>query len=232
MNLSDNKTRRNSKINRKRMLAMSAILGMVIGLGLTAAVGGGVYYIYQDQADVFSSSAQVEVRNLNAIRSGDTLTITANVKNVGSTALTGIYLADVRTGNDFSITTANAVENIMIRSADHEAGTEDNESYAGSAPLCDDINTPATCTDAAGELRVSGVSYSGGDPASLDGGGTNAIRLTVTMEEDTVAPIVIEEEEAISETVTISDRLTLQLGFESGDDDFLSDVYNTRIRPG
>ena len=222
MNLSNYKTR------RKRTLAVSAVLGMVIGLGITAAVGAGVYYTYQEQADLFSTSAQIEVRNLNAIRSGDTLTITANVKNVGSTALTDVYLANIGAGGEFSITTDNPNDNIEIRSGTHTAFTEVNTSYDGGGDLCDGPLAGADCDPAdEGTLEVSGVSYSSPDGgASLDGGGTNAIRLTVTM--DGLTP----PDNNISNTVTISDRLTLQLGFTSGDDEFLSDVYNTRVRPG
>ena len=225
---------------RKKLLAMSAILGMVIGLGLTAAVGGGLYYIYQEQADLFSTSAQIEVRNLNALRSGDTLTITANVKNVGSTALTDVYLFEARTGDAFSITTSDPSGHVVVSSGDYDAETDVGAAsgdYDTLNELCGLNGASTTCDNDHGRIAFSGISFGTGvansypvASSSLDGGGTTAIRLVVDLP-DTAADVLAGSGE-ISETVTITDRLTLQLGVSSGDDDFLSDIYNTRIRPG
>lgn len=88
---------------RKKLAAVSAVLGMIIGIGVTSAVGGGVYYAFQEQADLFSSSSQVEIRNLNAVRSDSTLTLTGNIKNVGSTSISGIEINSISTGENFIV---------------------------------------------------------------------------------------------------------------------------------
>ena len=96
---------RKTTYKKRRLLAVSAVLGMLIGIGLTAAVGDGVYYAYQQRADLFATS-QLEVRNLNAIRAGDILTVTGNMKNVGFTSITNIQLNEISVGDKFVISRA------------------------------------------------------------------------------------------------------------------------------
>ena len=210
----------------RRLLAVSAVLGMVIGIGLTAAVGGGVYYAYQQQADLFATSSQLEVRNLNAVRSGDTLTITANIKNVGSTSITNLAINEISTGENFRIYDSTSTDdrlNVESLTKVGLAGVSDGTTYhlgvlgtSGEGAIID-------------KPRGFGIN-SGSDDVSLDGGGSTAFQLRINYTDTLIA--ATSGNESIDNSVRISDRLTFQLFFKAGQDQQVSDVYNTRVRPG
>ncbi len=191
--------------SRRKKLAVSSLLGIVIGIGITAAIGGSVFYLFQTQADLFSTSSNVEVRNLSALRSGDMLTISGNVKNVGSTSITNLYISEITTGNDFMIKSVDA--EIIVISKGNETSL---------------VKVPNGSSTVRGE--VIGVS-NGTKQVSLNGGQTVAFKLKVIQEGNS-------RPDAISNTVAISDKLNIQFGYTSGQDSLTSDVYNTRIRPG
>lgn len=210
----------NRKETRKKLAAVSAVLGMIIGIGVTAAVGGGVYYAFQEQADLFSSSSQIEIRNLSAVRNGDTLTITANIKNAGSTAITNLQINEINTGEEFVIFRDSVASgnNLKAKIGSCEVLIDGGGTGAGN----DDCSTTAKGPDVE---RRSGFNNSGaGASVSLDGGASTAFQLKITQSGTTAN---------ISEAVQISDRLTFQLFYTSGqNEEFVSDIYNTRVRPG
>ncbi len=193
--------------HRNKSVALSAILGMVIGLGLTGAAGGGLYYVFQEQSDLFATSSNVEIKNLNAIKRGDELTITANLKNVGSTSITDVHLSELTSGDKYKV-----------------AYTE------GSAPACifkvngalfnisGNVTTNAPRIEIADGISGCTSPSAFSEAVPLQGGQTKALKFTITSAEN--------------DNVLISDRLTIQLSYSSGQDTLQSDIYNTRVRPG
>lgn len=232
----------------KRTVAVSAVLGMIIGIGITAAVGGGVYYIFQEQADLFSSSSQIEIRNLNAVlvedhAGTDTLRVTANIKNVGSTSIGSIEINNISAGRltitdveeckhgGDNPTVGNCIE-IHIgggKGAGNGAGTgnsTDNKVYISSrnqgAAAGDkaDLGSKAGASESTANITgKKGFNLPGGAKVPINGGGSKAFQMIV-------------EGDMIAESISVSDRLTFQLKFESASDEYVSDIYNTRVRPG
>ncbi len=218
---------------RKKLLAVSAVLGMVIGIGITASVGGGVYYAFQEQADLFSTSTQLEIRNVNAIRNGDTLSITANIKNAGSTSVTDIFINEISTGDSFKITDDDREDGRL----NVVSGTSTVESFVNGKTnaQCGIPATPAIpTTEATGDDILDtqkGFSICPTDVSSLDGGASVALQLKVSLPNGT-GNVPVAAGGVISDNITISDRLTMQLAYTSGDDEYVSDIYNTRVKPG
>ena len=91
-----------TKIQRRRLVALSSIVGIMIGIGITVAAGGTLFYTFQSQTDPFTTSSSLEVRNLNAILDDNELRITATVKNSGQTSITAIFI-DTITVSEISI---------------------------------------------------------------------------------------------------------------------------------
>ena len=219
---------------RRKLAAVSAVLGMIIAIGLTAAVGGGVYYTFQEQADLFSSSSQLEVKNFNAIRTDDTLRISANIKNIGSTAVGDMTVGSIISGNNFAfertgensdgdgIYTIKAHDGFVVVTKEDvilkggklhssDGGTEVMTGLSKITPDDDEPDGPA--------VTISGLKQ-------IDGGSTIAMNITFEY------PGPNPSSPLLSKTVKVSDRLIFQLSYTSGTDEFVSDVYNTRIRPG
>ena len=84
-----------TKTQRRRLVALSSIVGIMIGIGITVAAGGTLFYTFQSQTDPFTTSSSLEVRNLNAILKDDTLTLTATVKNSGQTSITEVFIDSI-----------------------------------------------------------------------------------------------------------------------------------------
>ena len=199
--------------HRNKSVALSAILGMVIGLGLTGAAGGGLYYVFQEQSDLFATSSNVEIKNLNAIQRGGELTITANLKNVGSTSITDVHLSELTSGEKYKISYTDGADATDCKykfgntGLNISPGISDNKFTASGGNI----------TQSSVEI-VSGISHCGEEAVPLQGGQTKALKFTI------VSPY--------NNNVLISDRLTIQLSYISGQDTLQSDIYNTRVRPG
>ena len=84
---------------KKKIVALSAIFGIIIGLGVTAAAGGTLYFTFQSQTDPFTASSAVELRNLNVVRDGDTLTVTGVLKNSGQTSISRLWIDNMAVSN-------------------------------------------------------------------------------------------------------------------------------------
>ena len=228
--LTTNRRNRLAANKRKRVAAVSVLLGMLIAIGITVALGAMMYYLFQDQADLFASSSQIEIRNLNAVRAGDTLTITGNIKNVGSTSITNIKINEIISGDGFRI--YDDVTNDC--KLDFESGDDnDIEGIDPKIPTTTSTNKNSDCGDGSSDIEISGSHRTadittvkgfstGNSGASLDGGGSTAFQLKVRYDS---AP------NNIANTVQISDQLNFQLSFTSGNDKFVSDIYNTQVIP-
>jgi hypothetical protein len=191
---------------RKELLAISTIVGAVITIGVTGALGAGLITIYQSQTDPFLTSSSVEIRNLNAIRDDDTLRVTATLKNTGQTSISGILL-DKITVSDIEVT----------------------QDLEGKIVLGDDTYTKEFgfngTSNAIAREDARGISvYNDGalTESILEGGRSQAFVLEITS----------DSQPEISSTVQISDRLTLTLQARSGDDVIITDTFSTRVKPG
>ncbi|MYH03893.1 MAG: hypothetical protein F4140_03335 [Cenarchaeum sp. SB0675_bin_21] len=72
--------------------ALSAIVGIIIGVGVTAAAGSTLYHTFESQTDPFKSSSALDVRNLNAGKYNVLLRITATLRNNGQTRIDEITI--------------------------------------------------------------------------------------------------------------------------------------------
>ena len=71
----------------RRMPALSAIVGIIIGVGVTAAAGSTLYYTFESQTDPFKSGSALDVRNLSVVKDEELLRITATLRNNGQTRI-------------------------------------------------------------------------------------------------------------------------------------------------
>ncbi|ABK77309.1 hypothetical protein CENSYa_0676 [Cenarchaeum symbiosum A] len=199
---------------------LSAIFGMIIGLGITGAAAGGLYYTFTSQVDPFTSASSIDVRNLNAIRDGDELIITATIKNTGTTSISEVLIEDIRV-SDLAIS-QDGDRRIMVSDG---AGTRffctGLASGTCGAGTVTGNSTELTDADHDG-ISILNADEDEANRSVLEGGRSNAFKISIDSD---MAP-------AIGESVRISDRLTLTLRFASGDDTLVSDAFSTRVKPG
>ena len=205
-----------TKTQRRRLVALSSIVGIMIGIGITVAAGGTLFYTFQSQTDPFTTSSSLEVRNLNAVLDDDTLRLTATVKNSGQTSITAIYIDSI-TVSDLSI-------------SQDTNGIITVEGDGGSETFCNDDNNTAGCDESLDANDARGFSTT----VSIVG---TAVTVTEsTLEGGRTSALVMEIESSttpdIGDSVNISDKLNLVLRFTSGQDELLTDVFTTRVKPG
>ena len=224
---------------KKKIVALSAIFGIIIGLGVTAAAGGTLYFTFQSQTDPFTASSAIELRNLNVVRDDDTLTVTGVLKNSGQTSISRLWIdnlavsqieafqvldnvgdnqgGDPTTTNDdlvLLVKTLDSTSHYCIATAIAHCGNSSIGSYT-IFPVTTSITT----------RQFDGISLSGAESV-LEGGRTQAFKIVIAC--GTGACTGID----ISRNVAISDRLTLTFGYASGDDKLVSDAYSARVRSG
>ncbi len=240
---------------RRRKPAVANILGLIIGIALVASVGGVVYYMFYEQADIITTTSNLEIRNLNAIRTDNTLTVTANMRNMGTAVIGDVHLNEITVGSKFSIQDKIKTDCVL----------DVNDSLKGVFRVNSAVDlfvlkstTDPTCTD--GDLEEdssSGVTPTGADVKNkiirvitydgftiaekkgvtpqaepINGGSSKAFKLKIDSDHNIGTDTEVDSGNIIYKTVPISERLTLQLQYTIGNDTFLTDVYNTRVRPG
>ena len=212
-------TKTQTKSKRRKIIALSAIIGVMIAAGITVAAGSTLFYTFQSQTDPFTTSSSVEVRNLNAVRDDDTLRVTATLKNSGQTSLTNVFIDNI------------SVSVLKISQDEYGILTLDGQ-FAPQTHCTSD--TPPNCANELVAAKIRGFSLSTNglknDSATvtdsiLEGGRTNAFVLEIDCN---LAACGAD----ISQDVNISDKLNLVLRLTSGDDVILTDVFTTRIKPG
>ena len=186
-----------TKQQRRKLVALSAIVGTLIAVGVTAVAGGGLYYAFQSQTDPFTTSSSMDVRNLNAVLDDNTLKVTATLKNSGQTSLTTVYIDSI------------SVSDVNIEQ------TRTNSTYYPIILEIDNVVRTGTID------REKGI----GIGSILEGGRTNAFVLEITYDDTNNA-------NDLGSNINISDRLSLTLAFTSGQDELLTDVFATRVKPG
>ena len=230
---------------RKKIAALSAIFGIIIGLGVTAAAGGTLYFTFQSQTDPFTASSAVELRNLNVVRDNDVLTVTGVLKNSGQTSISRLWIDNLAVSNIEAFQVKNNGENPDT--------TSDNlillvKMVGGTAHLCvaveslDCVSAIGKYTginNAANQSLISTRQFDGISMANtgaevvesvLEGGRTQAFKITISCDGPT--PTSGCNTIDISREVAISDRLTITFGYASGDDRLVSDSYSARVRSG
>lgn len=236
---------------KKKIAALSAIFGIIIGLGVTAAAGGTLYFTFQSQTDPFTASSAVELRNLNVVRDGDTLTVTGVLKNSGQTSISRLWIDNMAVSNLVafqSLSRAGANNNIDPTATNDNLMVFVHEADSNSNFMCLGVGTTTTCPG----MTINGQALSNGTGISittrqfdgismvnsntgqndiesvLEGGRTQAFKVVIACGDNIAGCATLD----ISRAVAISDRLTLTFGYASGDDILVSDAYSARVRSG
>ena len=84
---------------RQRLPGLSAIVGIIIGVGVTAAAGSTLYYTFESQTDPFKSGSALDVRNLSVVKDEDLLRITATLRNNGQTRIDEVTIDKILVSN-------------------------------------------------------------------------------------------------------------------------------------
>lgn len=183
------------KTQRQKMPALSAIVGIIIGVGVTAAAGSTLYYTFESQTDPFKSSSALDVRNLSAVKDEDLLRITATLRNNGQTRIDEITIDKILVSDiTISQNAVNSAVNLTI-----------NDVYQASNKYVYNLEGLTDST------KSSMVSIPYGQSAAL---------------------ILEINNEQISESVNVSDRLTMTLRIKAGGDMFITDAFSARVKPG
>lgn len=182
------------KTRKPKMPALSAIVGIIIGVGVTAAAGSTLYYTFESQTDPFKSSSALDVRNLSAVKDEDLLRVTATLRNNGQTRIDEVTVDKILVSEIaiFQNSTGSNEINLMINSSLVNAPTYNIEGLTDGA-------------------KSSTVSIPYGQSAAL---------------------ILEIDNSQISETVNVSDRLTMTLRIKAGGDTFITDAFSARVKPG
>ena len=177
------------------MPALSAIVGIIIGVGVTAAAGSTLYYTFESQTDPFKSSSALDVRNLSAVKDEDLLRITATLRNNGQTRIDEITIDKILV-SDIAIS-QNSNNNKVILLINNTAQAESAYTY------------------------------------SLEGLTDQSKSSTVSIPYGQSAALILEiDNSEISDSVNVSDRLTMTLRIKAGGDTFITDAFSARVKPG
>lgn len=182
----------------KKMPALSAIVGIIIGVGVTAAAGSTLYYTFESQTDPFKSSSALDVRNLSAVKDEDLLRITATLRNNGQTRIDEVTIDKILVSGVELF--QNSTVNKVFLKIDGTAVDDSNYKYS-----------------------TEGLTDNGKE-VSIPYGQSKALILEV--QTTSTSP------DKISESVNVSDRLTITLLIKAGGDIIITDAYSTRVKPG
>ena len=207
-----------TKTQRRRLVALSSIVGIMIGIGITVAAGGTLFYTFQSQTDPFTTSSSLEVRNLNAILDDEELRITATVKNSGQTSITAIFIDSI------------TVSEISIEQDEYGILTLDDSTTTDTDYCKTPLSLPLHQLLLAKQqkMRVDFQLATNGHQS-----GTTVTVTSSTLEGGRTSALVMAIDDSNLDTdVNISDKLNLVLRFTSGQDELLTDVFTTRVKPG
>ncbi len=178
--------------------ALSAIVGIIIGVGVTAAAGSTLYYTFESQTDPFKSSSALDVRNLSVVKDEDLLRITATLRNNGQTRIDEVTIDKILVSDIEIYQTGASIVKLDIDGTNQTHSTDYTATVEG-------LTTP-----------TSTVSIPYGQSAAL----ILEIKSSSTAAKD------------IEGHVNISDRLTMTLRVGAGGDNFITDAFSARVKPG
>lgn len=182
----------------RRAPALSAIVGIIIGVGVTAAAGSTLYYTFESQTDPFKSSSALDVRNLSVVKDEDLLRITATLRNNGQTRIDQVTVDKILVSDIEIYQTGPSIVNLSVNGTGQTNGADYTYTVEG-------LTTPA-----------SGVSIPYGQSEAL----------ILEIKSDPSATHDVEN------YVNISDRLTMTLRVGAGGDNFITDAFSARVKPG
>lgn len=182
----------------RRAPALSAIVGIIIGVGVTAAAGSTLYYTFESQTDPFKSSSALDVRNLSVVKDEDLLRITATLRNNGQTRIDEVTVDKILVSDIEIFQTGASIVKLDIDGTNQTHSTDYTAAVEG-------LTTP-----------TSTVSIPYGQSAAL----ILEIKSASTATKD------------IEGHVNISDRLTMTLRVGAGGDNFITDAFSVRVKPG
>ena len=182
----------------RRAPALSAIVGIIIGVGVTAAAGSTLYYTFESQTDPFKSSSALDVRNLSVVKDEDLLRITATLRNNGQTRIDQVTIDKILVSEIEIFQTGPSIVKLDVDGTNQTHNTHYTYRAEG-------LTTP------------SGV-------VSIPYGQSEALVLEIKSD-----PTATDD---IENHVNISDRLTMTLRVGAGGDNFITDAFSARVKPG
>ena len=243
----------------RRKVGISAIAGMLIGLGITAAAAPAVYFAFQENFSQFTEFAALDVQNLNAARDGDRLVVTATIKNVGSTSISSIILEELSVddlrlqqdpslddgspkGNEYGELTfvgnkfdgdscsasaipMDATDKVYKISAG-TAGTPPCKATGGSSPTA----TKAATVKIEGLTTIDNTGTQVISPVRIDGDGSVVLRIEIEGKGGSAATDVDFFD--LTKSVDLTEELSIQLRFLSGESEEVTEVYRTSVKRG
>ena len=129
-------------MKQHRKPALSAIVGIIIGVGVTAAAGSTLYYTFESQTDPFKSSSALDVRNLSAVKDEDLLRITATLRNNGQTRIDQITIDKILVSNIEISQTGASMVGLAINGTDQRHNTDYTYTVEGLTSTATDVSIP------------------------------------------------------------------------------------------
>ena len=217
----------------RRKVGISAIAGMLIGLGITAAAAPAVYFAFQENFSQFTEFAALDVQNLNAARDGDRLVVTATIKNVGSTSINSIILEEM------------SVDDLRLRQNGELDDGEPKANAYGKLTLTGNVFAGTSCTDrdidyasdkyagtncAGSSVKISGISVGGTavTPVRIDGDGSVVLRIEIEGSGSSSTTTNFD----VTKSVDLTEELALQLRFLAGESEEVTEIYRTSVKRG
>ena len=190
------------KIQRQRLPGLSAIVGIIIGVGVTAAAGSTLYYTFESQTDPFKSGSALDVRNLSVVKDEDLLRITATLRNNGQTRIDEV-----------------TIDKILV------SNVEISQNFTGNKQVGLTINGNAQTANSDYTYTVEGLTDdSRRVDVSIPYGQSAALILELKSSSSAAS--------SIEDYVNVSDRLTMTLRIAAGGDTFITDAFSARVKPG
>ena len=182
----------------RRAPALSAIVGIIIGVGVTAAAGSTLYYTFESQTDPFKSSSALDVRNLSVVKDEDLLRITATLRNNGQTRIDEVTVDKILVSDIEIFQTGPSIVNLNVNGTGQTHSTHYTYTVEG-------LTTPSS-------------------QVSIPYGQSEALILEIKSD-----PSAAND---VENFVNISDRLTMTLRVGAGGDNFITDAFSARVKPG
>ena len=188
---------------RQRLPGLSAIVGIIIGVGVTAAAGSTLYYTFESQTDPFKSGSALDVRNLSVVKDEDLLRITATLRNNGQTRIDEV-----------------TIDKILVSSVEISQRLANNNNQVNLKVNGTDQSHSSDYT-----YTVEGLTDgSNGSTVSIPYGQSAALILELKS--------AGSASNSIEDFVNVSDRLTMTLRIAAGGDTFITDAFSARVKPG
>ena len=130
------------KLHTRSIPALSAIVGIIIGVGVTAAAGSTLYYTFESQTDPFKSSSALDVRNLSVVKDEDLLRITATLRNNGQTRIDHITIDKILVSNIEISQDSSSIVTLDVNGVNQTHNTHYTYMVEGLTSLSSEVSIP------------------------------------------------------------------------------------------